>query len=174
MASYDLPFLTDERVETGTGLPAEGGATIPLYWSSEAAPIMNHESVLFHHMFLQWIKNGIEVSHGFNPFLLNVSFWSPWKHQKNKAFPMFLRESKKLGRIGKKSVENILWSIMKWRIFFFWFPWKHQKNKGFPMFSRESKELGRIGKKSVENILWSILKWRKKRLCPGFLIVKTL
>ena len=42
------------------------------------------------------------------------------------------------------------------------------------MFSRESKELGRIGKKSVENILWSILKWRKKRLCPGFLIVKTL
>ena len=129
MASYDLPFLTDERVETGTGLPAEGGATISLYWSSEAAPIMNHESVLFHHMFLQWIKNGIEVSHGFNPFLLNVSFWSPWKHQKNKAFPMFLRESKKLGRIGKKSVENILWSI---------------------------------------------LKWRKKRLCPGFLIVKTL
>ena len=71
----------------------------------------------------------LEVSHGFNPFLLNVSFWSPWKHQKNKAFPMF---------------------------------------------SRESKELGRIGKKSVENILWSILKWRKKRLCPGFLIVKTL
>ena len=37
-----------------------------------------------------------------NPFLPNVPFWSPWKHQKTKGFLMFSGGSK--GNIGKKRV----------------------------------------------------------------------
>ena len=38
----------------------------------------------------------------FNPFLPNVPFWSPWKHQKTFGFLMFSGGSK--GNIGKKRV----------------------------------------------------------------------
>ena len=43
---------------------------------------------------------------GFNPFLPNVPFWSPWKHQKTFGFRMFSGGSK--GNIGKKRVKYML------------------------------------------------------------------
>ena len=51
----------------------------------------------------------------FNPFHSNVSFWSPWKHYKNKGFMMISRGSK--GNIGKKRVQkNARLQIVKGRI----------------------------------------------------------
>ena len=43
------------------------------------------------------------VSYLLNPFLPNVPFWSPWKHQKTFGFLMFSGGSK--GNIGKKRVK---------------------------------------------------------------------
>ena len=45
----------------------------------------------------------INVWQGLNPFLLNVLFWFPWKHQKTKGFLMFSVESK--GNFGKDRVK---------------------------------------------------------------------
>ena len=47
-------------------------------------------------------QKGIPV---INPFLPNVPFWSPWKHQKTKGFLMFSGGSK--GNIGKKRVKKL-------------------------------------------------------------------
>ena len=59
---------------------------------------------IFTDVFLPWSWNyktnwnmiwDVSFENGrFNPFLPNVPFWSPWKHQKTKGFLMFLGGSK--------------------------------------------------------------------------------
>ena len=49
--------------------------------------------------FLRWVKRLARV----NSFLPNVSFWSPWKHQKTYGFLMFSGGSK--GNIRKEKVK---------------------------------------------------------------------
>ena len=48
-------------------------------------------------------RNLFELEGASNPFLSNVSFWSPWKYQKNFGFLIFSGRSK--GNIGKKRVK---------------------------------------------------------------------
>ena len=69
----------------------------------------------------------------FSPFLPDVPFWSPWKHQKTFGSP---------------------WKHQKT----FGSPWKHQNTFGFLMFSVGSK--GNNEKKKVKNgSIWGLF-WR--------------
>ena len=90
----------------------------------------------------------------FNPFHSNVSFWSPWKHHKNKGFTKSVSVIVVYGKICFFAFLIKLFALLD-RIFnpfhsnvSFWSPWKHHKNKGFMMISRGSK--GNIGKKRVQ------------------------
>ena len=55
----------------------------------------------YHSLIYSW-----QIYKNINPFLPNVPFWYPWKHQKTFGFLMFSRWSKR--NIEKKRVKNRL------------------------------------------------------------------
>ena len=64
----------------------------------------------------------------FNPFLPDVPFWSPWKHQKTFDFLMFSGGSKE--DIGKKRVnKTLLWKILKYLLKLCLIKYKHMLYK---------------------------------------------
>ena len=73
----------------------------------QMASIMNPWGIFTNFDQLVVMKSAVKVlveTMFFKPFLPNIPFWSPWKHQKTFGFLMFSERSK--GNIGKKSVNS--------------------------------------------------------------------